>query len=108
MSDHHQDPDDLGFFEKPGTIRMMWIVLIALCVVVAALGVAGMILHWMHPYFTLDALPVFYALVGAVAATVIGAGGRLLSQMLTMAPDYYDSDADLRHPQDGNAEGGHD
>ena len=105
MSDTHHTPatdeaGDAGFFEKPATRKMLWIALLALCAVFAALGIYGMIAHWMHPYFVLDGLPVFYALAGAVVAVVLGAGARLLSSALTKPADYYDSPADERKPSD--------
>lgn len=106
MSDTHRTPagketGDIGFFEKPATRRILWGALLAGCAIFAALGIYGLVAHWMHPYFTLDGLPVFYALAGAVAAAVLGAGGRILSEALTRPSDYYDSPADQTRPRDG-------
>ncbi|GGD09299.1 hypothetical protein [Aquisalinus flavus] len=106
MSDNHHTPaseetGDTGFFEKPGMRKILWVALLASCAIFAALGIYGMVAGWMHPYFTLDGLPVFYALAGAIVAAVLGAGGRLLSEALTKPSDYYDSPADETRPDDG-------
>lgn len=102
MSDHHQDPDEIGFFEKPGTIRALWIILIALCVLFAGLGFVGAALHWMHPHYAVDAIPVFYALMGFGAFAFIVLAGQHLRKILMRDETYYDSAADqqVSYPRD--------
>lgn len=101
------DPADIGYLDRPGTRKILWLALYGVCAIFAALGVYGAIAHWMHPYFTLDGLPVFYALAGAMGALVLGVGGRLVSQLLMKPADYYDRPADERRPEP-SAEGAND
>lgn len=93
MSDHH-DNDDPGFFDMPGTIRALWVILILLCAVFAGLGVLGAIRHWMHPYFGVDQLPVFYAIMGFGAFAFIVLAGQHLRKILMRSETYYDAQED--------------
>ncbi|MEM8988604.1 MAG: hypothetical protein AAGC95_17985 [Pseudomonadota bacterium] len=80
---HNEDP---GFFEKPSTVRAIWILLIAACSMSA---VAGIVVP-MHPYFGFDGFPIFYAIYGFIAFSFIVLAGQHLRKLIMRDEDYYD------------------
>ena len=90
MTDPREDTkpceESPGFFEKPSTIRWLWILLIGAC---AASVIAGFFVH-MHPYFDFDGTPVFYAVYGFVAFSFIVLIGQHLRKIIMRDEDYYD------------------
>lgn len=95
MATHEIKPEEMSWFEKPGTIRLLWIVLIMACAVVAGAGVWGAFRHLMHPHMAADAFPVFYGVFGFVAFSFIVLVGQHLRKILMRDEHYYDSPADL-------------
>lgn len=109
MSDTHtsQTPGkDTGLFEKPAIVRILWIGLIAACVVLAALGVYGAIEHWLHPYFDVAEFPLFFGVAGAITAAALALGGAFLSRLLTRPADYYDRPDDMLDASQADGEEG--
>ncbi|MBB4658528.1 hypothetical protein [Parvularcula dongshanensis] len=99
MSEHPKiREDEHSVFERPRTIRIIWIVLIASCVLFAALGFVLAAMHEMHPHFTADAFPAFYAVVGFVSFAFIVLAGQHLRRILMRPEGYYDgAEAELPH-----------
>ena len=95
------DPDDQSWFEKPSTIRLLWIILITLCAGSAIAGVIAAIAHMMHPYTAADAFPVFYGVFGFLAFSFIVLAGQHLRKILMRDEHYYDSEEDVKKPEEG-------
>ncbi|WOI53968.1 hypothetical protein [Parvularcula sp. LCG005] len=104
---HEILPEEKSVWEKPGTMRIIWIVLIGGSVVSA---IGGFVLASMHklghyPHFEgktglagviggmADHFPAFYALVGFVSFAFIVLAGQHLRKILMRSEDYYDDDA---------------
>lgn len=85
-------PEDQSIWEKPGTLRLIWIVLIAGCVLSAAGGFILAAQHKMHPYFTIDKFPVFYGAVGFFSFSFIVLAGQHLRKILMRDETYYEGD----------------
>lgn len=90
MSDHEKPPADQGFFEKPGTIRALWIILIVLCIFFAGAGFWAQMEHKLHPHTALDRIPVFYAIFGFLSFSFIVLVGQHLRLILMRDEHYYD------------------
>ena len=104
--------NEKSVWEKPGTLRLIWIGLIAACVGFAAAGFwlasKGKLVY--KPHFedktgiagTLGSLadnfPAFYALVGFVSFSFIVLAGQHLRHILMRKEDYYDA-ADEQSPK---------
>jgi hypothetical protein len=75
-----------GFFEKPTTIRALWILLYAVCVLtlVPELFIAR------HAYFGIDHIFSFYALLGFIACSLLILFAKGLSYLLKKNEAYYD------------------
>ncbi len=90
--DHHDiKPEEMSWFEKPGSIKLMWIILIGLCVLSAVAGVVASFMHLMHPYTIADKFPVFYGVYGFAAFMFIVLAGQHLRKILMRDEDYYDT-----------------
>lgn len=102
-------PEDMSIWEKPGTLRVIWIALIAGCIASAVGGfiLAAQGLLVKKPHFDdktgfvgmigtfVDTFPVFYGLVGFVSFSFIVLAGQHLRKILMRDEDYYDSDATI-------------
>lgn len=120
--DHHEAPelqeDEKSIFDRPGTIRLIWLVLIGGCIGFAAAGYWLTSQHRMghHPHFehqaeeggligffgTLaDHFPVFYGVLGFISFAFIVLAGQHLRLILMRDEDYYDKpDAPLLKKED--------
>ena len=98
-ANHHIDPSNNplnvpmksegeapGFFDKPGTRRMIWIALIVLC---AGFAIAGLLID-THGYFHVEDIGVFYGVFGFVVFSFIVLVGQHLRRILMRPEDYYD------------------
>ncbi len=105
MSEHpHIRDDERSVFERPGTIKLIWVVLIVGCVAFAAAGFWLAAEHMMHPHFEIDRFPAFYAVVGFVSFAFIVLAGQHLRRILMRPEGYYDgAEAELpRNPVAGD------
>ncbi|MCI5048091.1 MAG: hypothetical protein MRY59_11355 [Aquisalinus sp.] len=96
--------DEKSIWEKPGTIRAIWLVLIIGCVLFAGAGfllaAQGQLVYKPHfedktgiaAFFgdMADYFPAFYALVGFVSFSFIVLVGQHLRKILMRPEDYYD------------------
>lgn len=115
MSEHPEIlPSERSVFERPLTIKIIWLLLIGGCLVSAALGFwyasKGKLVY--EPHFEdkegvlallgalADHFPAFYALVGFVSFSFIVLVGQHLRRVLMRPEGYYDgADAELpRNP----------
>jgi hypothetical protein len=118
MTDHPKIQDhERSVFERPGTIKLIWAVLIAGCAGFAAAG------FWLaakgklvkKPHFEdkegvlavlgnlADGFPAFYALIGFVSFSFIVLAGQHLRKILMREEGYYDGD-EARLPRNPVAE----
>ena len=91
-------PEEQSVWDKPGTLKIIWIVLIVGCVVSAAGGFYLAAQHMMHPHFEIDKFPAFYGAMGFFAFSFIVLAGQHLRKILMRPEDYYDK-------KDENGEG---
>ena len=103
--------DEKSVWEKPGTIRVIWILLIAGCLISAVLGFVLSAQHKLghEPHFAdktgfagmlgnlADHFPVFYGLVGFLSFSFIVLAGQHLRKILMRREDYYDPVEEPRH-----------
>ena len=109
MSDYPKIRDDeRSVFETEATLKRIWLVVPALCVIFALMNIVLAVMHKTHPHFTIDAFPVFYGVVGFVSFSFIVLAGQHLRKVLMRPEGYYDgADAEgLAHwpqpePEDG-------
>lgn len=103
MSSDHPPilPEEQSVWEKPGTIRLIWIALIALCVFFAAAGFWLAYGHKMHPHFEIDKFPAFYGVVGFVSFSFIVLAGQHLRKILMRDEDYYEDDDPAKDDDEG-------
>lgn len=92
MSDDHRPiPDEeRSIWEKPSTLRVIWIALIVSCVFFGAYGFVLSAQHKIHAKFGIDGFPMFYALVGFVSFSFIVLAGQHLRKILMRDEDYYE------------------
>ena len=83
MSNSNEAP---GFFEKPGTIKLLWILLYAVC---ALTLVPEFFIH-RHPHFAYDSYFGFFALLGFVACALLIILAKGIGLVLKKNEDYYD------------------
>ncbi|MEM6648930.1 MAG: hypothetical protein AAF603_01625 [Pseudomonadota bacterium] len=92
-TDHPEVPEhEKSIWEKPGTLKVIWVFLIASC---GAAALGGFILaaqDKMHPHFTIDQFPAFYAVVGFVSFSFIVLAGQHLRKILMRDENYYNDD----------------
>ena len=118
MSEHPEIlPAERSIFERPITIKLIWVLLIGGCLVSAALGFwyasEGKLIYEPHfegkegvlaPLAWLaDSFPAFYALVGFVSFSFIVLAGQHLRRILMREEGYYDG-AEARPPHNPVAE----
>ena len=112
VSDHPEILDsERSVFERPGTIRAIWVTLIVSCLAFAAAGfwlAAGGELVY-EPHFddqegpagligtAADRFPAFYALVGFASFAFIVLAGQHLRAVLMRPEGYYDGAEAERH-----------
>ena len=75
-----------GFFEKPGTIKLLWVLLYAVCVFTL---VPEFFLE-RHPHFTHDHYFGFFAVLGFVACALLIIIAKGIGFVLKKNEDYYD------------------
>ena len=75
-----------GFFEKPKTIRMLWILLYVVC----GLTLAPELFIERHAYFGIDDFFSFYAILGFIACALLIIFAKGLGYLLKKDEDYYD------------------
>ena len=109
MSDHPQILDsERSIFERPGTLRAIWVTLIVSCVAFAAAGFWLASQHQLghEPHFEeqgalgafADGFPAAYAVVGFVSFAFIVLAGQHLRRILMRPEGYYDgAEAELPH-----------
>jgi hypothetical protein len=93
MSDHdHPEirPEERSVFETPKALRLIWIIVPAVCAFFALMNVVLAIMGKTHPHFTLDAFPVFYGVVGFLSFSFIVLAGKHLRKILMRPEGYYD------------------
>ena len=75
-----------GFFEKPATIRTLWILLFAVC----GLTLVPELFIERHAYFGIDHFFSFYAILGFIACALLIILAKGLSYILKKNEGYYD------------------
>ena len=75
-----------GFFEKPATIRALWILLYAVC----GLTLVPELFIDRHVYFGIDHFFSFFAVLGFIACALLILFAKGLGFMLKKDEDYYD------------------
>lgn len=78
--------DDVGFWQRPSTLKAVIIDLVLVCIVVAA---ADLFYENPHPHFDLEKIPAFQAVFGFVAFVVIVMLGRMMRWIVSREEDYY-------------------
>lgn len=88
MSDKPESdrPDSDHWLARPQTIRMIWIVSIAVLVLLVLLDLAVK----KHPYFVVDGTFSFAAWYGFLACVVLVFGSKALGKFLKRPDTYYD------------------
>ena len=79
----HNSP---GFFERPKTIRALWILLFVVC----GLTLVPELFIERHDYFGIDHFFSFYAVLGFIACALLIILAKGLGFMLKKNVDYYD------------------
>ena len=74
------------FFERPGTIKILWVLLYAVC---ALTLVPDFFVH-RHPHFAYDNYFGFFALLGFVACALLILIAKGIGFFLKKNEDYYD------------------
>ena len=75
-----------GFFEKPTTIRALWILLFTVC----ALTLVPELFIERHAYFGIDHFFSFFAILGFIACALLILFAKGLGFLLKKNEDYYD------------------
>ena len=75
-----------GFLEKPGTIRILWILLYLVC----GLTLVPELFIERHDYFGIDHYFSFYAGLGFISCALLIILAKGLSYILKKNVDYYD------------------
>ena len=83
MNNSNESP---GFFEKPGTIKLLWVLLYAVCVLTL---VPDLFIH-RHPHFAYDNYFGFFAGLGFVACALLIIIAKGVGFFLKKNEDYYD------------------
>ena len=87
QSDHGKDESELGFFDRPATIKWILGVFYVLC---ALLVLAAFLVH-RHIYVSWESFPAFYALYGFIACSVLVFLAKLMRVVLMRDEYYYDA-----------------
>lgn len=87
MAHGTQTPDDKGWADKPGFIRLFMYGLYGACAVAALLG---FLFPKAHPHFAAERLPVFFAIYGFVMFSFIVLAGQHLRKLVSRPEGYYD------------------
>jgi len=75
-----------GYFDRPGTRRLLWLLLWGLC----ALSVAAEFFIDKHPHFAAEKFFGFFAILGFVACAGLIVIAKGLGFLLKAGVDYYD------------------
>ena len=81
-----QNNESLGFFERPGTIKILWVLLYGIC---AFTLVPEFFIH-RHPHFAYDNYFGFFAVLGFVACALLIILAKGIGFFLKKKEDYYD------------------
>jgi membrane protease YdiL (CAAX protease family) len=84
MVNNNESPD---FFEKPGTIKLLWVLLYAVCIFTL---VPEFFIH-RHPHFAYDGYFGFFALLGFVACALLIIIAKGIGLFLKKNVNYYDN-----------------
>ncbi|MEL6365168.1 MAG: hypothetical protein AAFR11_10055 [Pseudomonadota bacterium] len=87
MAHETQTPDDKGWADKPGFVRLFLYGLYAACGVAALLG---FLYPKEKPHFALETLPVFFAIYGFVMFAGIVLIGQHLRKLVAKPEGYYE------------------
>jgi len=77
---------EFDYFDKPETIKKLWIMLVVVCVLV----VIPDFFTQRHPHFGFDGFFGLYALLGFVSCAVLILLAKVLGWVLKVSEDYYD------------------
>jgi hypothetical protein len=77
---------EFDFFDKPETIRKLWILLYVVC----ALTVVPDLFTHRHAYFGFDDFFGFYAILGFLSCAALILFSKVLGLILKVKEDYYD------------------
>ncbi|MFC1837782.1 hypothetical protein ACFLYW_03785 [Thermodesulfobacteriota bacterium] len=83
MNENNESP---GFFEKPGTIKVLWVLLCAVCV----LTLVPEFFIERHPHFTHDHYFGFFAMLGFGACALLIIIAKVIGYFLKKKEGYYD------------------
>ena len=81
-----QSNENPGFFEKPGTIKVLWVLLFGVCLLTL---VPDFFIH-RHPHFAYDDFFGFFAVLGFIACALLIIAAKGIGLMLKKKEDYYD------------------
>ena len=77
---------DFAFFDKPQNIKLLWILLYAVCGIVL---IPEFFLH-REPHFLLDSFWGFFAILGFIACALLILFSKLIGFLLKVKENYYD------------------
>ena len=86
MGDSMKQKKEFDYFDRPETIRKLWIMLYAVC---GLLVVPDFFTH-RHVYFGFDGWFAFYALLGFVSCALLILFSKLVALWLKAKENYYD------------------
>jgi len=78
--------NEQGFFERPRTIRKLWILLYAVC----GLTLITEFFMEREPHFGIDGFFGFYSALGFVACAALILFAKVIGYVLKRKEDYYD------------------
>lgn len=84
--------DHLNWLEKPGASNKIYWTLVILALLISAPDILSLfhIVYEMHPYTSIEEIPVFYGLYGSIAFLTLIAIAKFVQPFLKRADDYYD------------------
>ena len=78
---------EFDYFDRPESIRKLWILLYAVCVLTI---LPDFFIH-KHAAFGFDGFFAFYAILGFAACAVLILFSKLVGRFLKVREDYYDN-----------------
>lgn len=99
-------PEERSWFEQPGTLRLIWRIVLGACAFFAVMNIGLAIAGKTHPHFAWwsDGNPVFYGIVGFLSFSFIILAGQHLRKILMRPEGYYDG-AEAELPRRDGGEG---
>jgi hypothetical protein len=86
MAEDKQKDEKENLLERPETVRLIYIVLIVVCVLTALID----FVYHRHAHFGFEKTHTFYALFGFVASIGLILAAKQLHNILKREEDYYD------------------